>query len=245
MNLLVTAGGTVVPIDRVRSIGNSFTGRTGAKIALHAHARGHRVTLLTSHPDVVTKFGAPAAHEPRWLLKPYRTFNDLHHEMAEQLTTAGFDAVIHSAAVSDYRVAGVFAPDAGTAFRNGAWGGERALRMLDRSAGKVKSEDPELWLRLARTPKLIDLVRTEWRFTGVVVKFKLEVDGGDERLLEIAERSRVHSGSDLMVANTLDGVATCAFLGPVGGKYERVPRPELAARLIAAVEEKHRERTHG
>src|SRR5207247_2620406 len=40
MNLLVTAGGTVVPIDRVRFISNGFTGRTGAAIARAAFDRG-------------------------------------------------------------------------------------------------------------------------------------------------------------------------------------------------------------
>ena len=41
LNLLITAGGTIVPIDRVRCIANSFTGRTGASIAVRAHTRGH------------------------------------------------------------------------------------------------------------------------------------------------------------------------------------------------------------
>src|SRR5438034_5962598 len=46
MRILVTAGNTLVPIDRVRCITNIFTGRTGARIALHAQERGHDVTLL-------------------------------------------------------------------------------------------------------------------------------------------------------------------------------------------------------
>ena len=48
MRLLVTAGNTQVQIDRVRSITNIFTGKTGGRIALVAHAAGHSVTLLTS-----------------------------------------------------------------------------------------------------------------------------------------------------------------------------------------------------
>jgi phosphopantothenate---cysteine ligase (CTP) len=237
MNLLVTAGGTIVPIDHVRHISNGFTGRTGAKIALHAHVRGHRVTLLTSHPETLDTLPDAIPTDERWSVRRYRTYDDLHQEMAANLKSGGFDVVIHSAAVSDYRVAGVFAPAAGTAFRNGEW--------VDRSASKVKSDEPELWLRLVKTPKLIDLIRTEWNFRGVVVKFKLEVEVGDDRLIEIAERSRVHSDADLMVANTLDGAALCAHVGSVAGGYQRVSRPELAARLIDAIEQLHRERTHG
>jgi len=107
--------------------------------------------------------------------------------------------------------------------------------LVDRSAGKVKSDEPELWLRLVRAPKLIDLVRTPWGFAGVLVKFKLEVGVGEEQLLDVAERSRRHSAADLMVANTLEGADAWAYLGPINGAYERVARPELPARLVEAV----------
>src|SRR5437660_658416 len=112
MNLLVTAGNTQTPIDRVRCITNIFTGRTGASIALHAHRRGHTVTLLTSHPEAITE----AAPDERWTLCPYRTFDDLRDRMSEFVRSGGFDAVVHCAAVSDYVSAGVFAPAPGTSF---------------------------------------------------------------------------------------------------------------------------------
>src|SRR5262249_36970292 len=113
-----------------------------------------------------------------------------------------------------------------------------------RAAGKVKSDEPELWLRLTRSPKLVDRIRRDWRFRGVLVKFKLEVGVGDEQLLEIAERSRRQSEADLMVANTLEGAQSWAFLGPRKGSYRRVSRAELPAQLLAEVERLHRERAH-
>jgi len=58
MNILVTAGNTIVPIDRVRCITNVFTGRTGTQIAMCGYERGHNVTLLTSHPEVVAKLSS-------------------------------------------------------------------------------------------------------------------------------------------------------------------------------------------
>ena len=58
------------------------------------------------------------------------------------------------------------------------------------SAGKIKSDESELWMRLVRAPKLIDRVRDPWGFAGVLVKFKLEVGLTDEELLRVAERSR-------------------------------------------------------
>ncbi len=249
MNVLVTAGNTLVPIDRVRCLTNIFTGRTGAGIALHAHERGHTVTLLTSHPDTVRELTEdPPAPDERWRLERYRTFEDLQALM-QQHVRRSCDAVIHSAAVSDYRAAGVYAPAADTRFDpdSGAWRGGpgQAPRLLDRAAGKIKSDENELWLRLVRTPKLVDMVRADWGFGGVLVKFKLEVGVSEERLLEIAERSRQHSAADLMVANTLEGASDWAYLGPVGGAYQRVGRRDLVMQLLTEVERLHRERGHG
>jgi phosphopantothenoylcysteine synthetase/decarboxylase len=246
MNALVTAGNTRVLIDRVRCLTNTFTGRTGAQVALSAHERGHTVTLLTSHPDVVAELhGGPLISE-RWAVVPFRTFDELHDLMRGVIQPGGLDAVIHSAAVSDYLAGGVYAPDSQTRFdpSSGRWHGSPP-RLFDRAADKVKSDEPELWLRLVRGPKLIDRVRTDWGFGGVLVKFKLEVGIDDSRLLDVAERSRRHSSADLMVANTLEGSKSYAYLGPVDGDYQRVERHELAARVIAAVERLHAERSHG
>ena len=249
MNILVTAGNTQVPIDRVRCITNIFTGRTGARIALHAHGRGHDVTLLTSHPDVVDHLRGAAPPLPeRWRVQPYRTFDDLHRLLAAAVR-GGFDVVVHSAAVSDYRPAGIYRPADCTRFRaeDASWEstGGAPPALIDQAAGKVKSDAPELWLRLVRAPKLIDCVRRDWGFTGILVKFKLEVEVSEERLLEIAEQSRRHSEADLMVANTLEGAAAWAYLGPSGGGYDRVSRRDLDARLLDMVERLHQERAHG
>ncbi len=249
MNLLVTAGNTQVPIDRVRCITNVFTGRTGTRIALHAQQRGHRVTLLTSHPGVVDELHGPAQPTEGWRVRPYRTFDDLQRLLEAAVREGGLDGVIHSAAVSDYRAAGIYRPAGNTRFNAEAarWestdGGPPAL--ADQAAAKVKSDEPELWLRLVRAPKLIDCFRKDWGFRGLLVKFKLEVGVGDDRLLEIAERSRQHSAADLMVANTLEGASTWAYLGPLDGAYQRVARRDLEARLLDAVERLGRERGHG
>jgi phosphopantothenoylcysteine synthetase/decarboxylase len=242
MNVLVTAGNTRVHIDRVRCLTNVFTGRTGAGIALAAHERGHAVTLLTSHPEAVAGLcPQPDRLGERWKLAEYSTFEDLRGRMACLVAGGGFDALIHCAAVSDYLPAGVYAPAPGTHFEpgTGRWdaAGTTPPGLLDRRAGKVKSDEPELWLRLVRAPKLIDLVRTEWSFRGVLVKFKLEVGLSEAELLGIAERSRNHSAADLMVANTYEETGSWALLGPLEGGYEKVSRRELPGRLLAAIEQ--------
>src|SRR5581483_11156462 len=110
MNILVTAGNTQTPIDRVRCITNVFTGRTGAQIAARAHDRGHAVTLVTSHPEVAEAIStARPRDEASWRVRTYRTFEDLERHMAGLIAGGGLDVVIHCAAVNDYHVAGVFA----------------------------------------------------------------------------------------------------------------------------------------
>ncbi len=247
MNLLVTAGNTLAPIDRVRGLTNVFTGRTGAAVALHAHDRGHRVVLLTSRPEAVAALRTGAAEiAERWTQIRYSTFDELHHLMKKHVRDGGFDAVVHSAAISDYLPAGVYAPADGTRFfpDDGVWTGpaDEPPRLDDRAADKVKSDAPELWLRLVQAPKLIDHVRADWGFGGVLVKFKLEVGLDEKRLLELAESSRVFSGANLMVANTLEGAASHAYLGPLPDGYQYVRRADLPTRLLDAVEVLHGER---
>jgi phosphopantothenoylcysteine synthetase/decarboxylase len=231
MRLLITAGNTQAPIDRVRCITNIFTGRTGAAIAMEAARRGHHPHLLTSSPDAV---GGQAGVE----VTPYRTFHDLYRQMEAAVRGSSFDVVVHSAAVSDYLVEGVYSPTSTARFdpESRAWQGGPCHLVEQGTGGKVKSDEPEVWMRLRRAPKIIDQIRSPWGFSGALVKFKLEVGVTDQELLSIAERSRQHSGADLMVANCLEWAGERAYLGPHRGGYASVPRPDLPSRLLDAIE---------
>jgi phosphopantothenoylcysteine synthetase/decarboxylase len=247
MKVLVTAGNTLALIDKVRCITNIFTGRTGASIALGAYERGHAVTLLTSHPEAVAELSEakPLPGPDRWWLRRYRTFEDMRVHLADLVPSGGFDAVIHCASVSDYLAEGVYAPAEGTHFdaHTGVWASTgQAPAMVDRLAKKVRSEERELWVRLHRAPKLVDLIRSEWGYRGLLVKFKLEVGLTDEQLLDVAELARQRSQADLMVANTLEDASSHAFIGPLDPGYERVSRQELPGRLIEALEHRYKSR---
>jgi phosphopantothenate-cysteine ligase/phosphopantothenoylcysteine decarboxylase/phosphopantothenate--cysteine ligase len=188
MRILVTAGNTLVPVDRVRCLTNIFTGRTGAAIARAAHAKGHGVTLLTSHPETLSEEPTPA--DERWRLLRFATFDELHHLMRDEVQRGKLEAVIHTAAVADYLTGGVYSSAPGTHFspESLAWSGAP---------------------------------------------------------LTLAERSRQHSQADLMVANTLEGAGTWAFVGTTQFKYSKVPRRELAQSIVAAIESIHEARAHG
>src|SRR5437867_2072925 len=98
MRVLITAGNTIVPIDEVRCISNVFRGRTGTRIALEACRRGHRVHLLASDPDLVSRQEAQPPSPDRFSVQPYRTYEDLHQAMRQAIGQAAFDVLIHSAA---------------------------------------------------------------------------------------------------------------------------------------------------
>jgi len=222
--ILVTAGNTAVPIDKVRSITNIFGGKTGLVIAKYMASLGHEVTLLTSMRDV----------DQGELAKVIRfyTFDDLFCAMQDIIEPGEVDIVIHSAAVSDYRVTGTYSPVVSTDWEDG-----KVLVTLERldSSSKIGSEYPELYLKMEPTPKIIDQIRSPWGFTGKLVKFKLQVGMTDEDLKEIARKSRITSDADLIVANCMEWMGFRAFI--IGkDQEEMVNRSDLPASLARRLE---------
>lgn len=191
MKILVTAGSTIIPIDKVRIISNIFKGKTGTNIANHFASKGHDVTLITSSDPLINY----SNH-----VKHYRTYWELFDTMASLILNNDYDLIIHSAAVSDYEVKDVCIKDA-----------DGQLKAIDKSS-KVSSSYPELYLKMSPTPKIIDQIRSPWGFTGKLVKFKLQVGISDEELLEIAEKSRVASNADIIVANCLEWAHEKAYI---------------------------------
>lgn len=246
MRILVTAGNTQTPIDQVRCITNIFSGNTGALIAAVAQARKHEVTALTSNPDLVSEWGGVPGMGLR--LREYQTFDDLQTAMTEELQTVDYDAIIHVAAVSDFYLAGAYAPDGHSQFdaESKTWRTDQenyATRMVDIGTGKIKSSHPELWLRLLPTPKLVDRIRTDWGFRGVLVKFKLEVGVTEEELTAIGRKSRLQSQADILVANTLEGKNDWAQIIRADDSVQRVNRQQMPSELLREVEAIHAARS--
>jgi len=101
----------------------------------------------------------------------------------------------------------------------------------------VKSTHEAIAVLGERTEKIVDLFRSEWNHLGLLVKFKLEVGIEKDDLIRVGQASRVASGADYLVANTLEmveGAGAGAFLLSEAGD-EWVPRDELPARLVRLV----------
>lgn len=94
--VLVTAGGTTEPIDDIRSITNTSTGKTAAFIADQLIESGIEVHFLHAKNSVLPVNACAKS--------TYLTFNDLSNQLNQILKLYSFDAVLHLAAVSDYSV---------------------------------------------------------------------------------------------------------------------------------------------
>lgn len=97
--VIVTAGPTQEPIDPVRHISNTSSGKTGFALAEAARQRGAEVVLVTGP----THLPAP----PGVTCVPVRTAVQMRDAVREHFAAA--DVVIKSAAVSDFRPASVVA----------------------------------------------------------------------------------------------------------------------------------------
>ena len=181
MKVLFTSGGTEEPIDGVRRISNSSTGRTGAVLARYFADRGADVTLLRSE-RAVSPGGIPVTE------LTYTSYTDLRDALRNQLTNGDWDAVVHLAAVSDYTVDGVSVD--GTPFPPGG-------------PGKIAT-GRELIIKLKPTAKILDSLR-EWsrNKSVIVVGFKL-TDGADDAHAEAQVNALfARGGVDYVVHNNL------------------------------------------
>jgi phosphopantothenoylcysteine decarboxylase/phosphopantothenate--cysteine ligase len=93
LKVLVTAGGTREPIDSVRFIGNSSSGRMGFALAQAARARGAEVTLLAANVALDAPVGV-ARHD-------LATAAELQEACEREFPAC--DVLLMAAAVADFR----------------------------------------------------------------------------------------------------------------------------------------------
>jgi phosphopantothenoylcysteine decarboxylase/phosphopantothenate--cysteine ligase len=91
--VLVSAGGTREPIDAVRYVGNSSSGRMGFAVAEEAAARGAEVTVVCANVDLPRRAGIRYVEAP--------TAAALRDACLAEHAAA--DIVVMAAAVADYR----------------------------------------------------------------------------------------------------------------------------------------------
>ncbi len=233
MNIVVTGGGTIAPIDDVRRITNASTGRFSAEITeacldrgatvWHVHAptallpfdRSARVDLNADPANEAERIHALrdrfAASRGRLHLVPLAegTVADYARTLLAVFREAPIDVAFLAMAVSDFEPEPI--------------------------AGKIRSDSEDRVLRLRPTPKIIRSVR-DWAPSLFLVGFKLLSGSSTEDLIERAEASGRENRADLTVANDFrtvrDGRHTIHLVRP-GHPVETLgPDPHPAEGLV-------------
>jgi phosphopantothenoylcysteine decarboxylase/phosphopantothenate--cysteine ligase len=168
LRVLISAGGTREPLDPVRFLGNRSSGRQGVALAAAAAERGASVTLLAAHLEVTVPDGITVV--------PVQTAADL--DEAARAHAPQSDLVIMSAAVADYRPAGV-------------------------AEEKIKKESTgeRMTLELVRNPDILATLAAERHDGQVVVGFAAETAPDEDELVRIGRAKLERKGCDYLVLN--------------------------------------------
>ncbi|MFH1848437.1 MAG: phosphopantothenoylcysteine decarboxylase [Candidatus Omnitrophota bacterium] len=205
--ILITAGPVWVAIDEVRVISNISSGATGLAIAGDAAKSGIKVTLLLGPATV--------ACNPSKNIKiiRFKYYDELKALLRKALKNTRYDAVVHAAAVSDYRP-------------------------TKTSVGKIRSGKKKLNITLRPTEKLTRGIRA-FAPGAFLVIFKLEPSGSVRTLLDRSYRELKNSGADLVVANSLKDVTETGHIAYLMDRKMSTARvrtnKELAAALLKKI----------
>jgi phosphopantothenoylcysteine synthetase/decarboxylase len=178
---LITSGPTRAPIDAIRHIANTSTGRLGAFLGMEGLRRGAQVTFICGEGSARPETGKmTAAEQARLKTIPVITFDDLMRVFGQELSGQRYHVILHAMAVLDY------VPDV-----------PEKSSTIKMASGKAS------WLvKLVPTPKLIRMIK-RWDPRVFLVGFKLEVGASPEELIRAAHVCAQESGADLVVANEL------------------------------------------
>ncbi|HZZ58657.1 MAG TPA: bifunctional phosphopantothenoylcysteine decarboxylase/phosphopantothenate--cysteine ligase CoaBC [Opitutaceae bacterium] len=205
LRILVTSGGTSEPIDAVRVLTNTSTGRTGARIAEHFHRQGHEVTLLRAQN---AERGLATREET------FFTYGDLDRALTRLLGENDYDAVIHAAAVGDFGIEAIRVGDA----------------LVEPGSAKLDSGTAPV-LVLRRNRKLLDGLRALSRNSAIrIVAFKL-TSGSSPDLQPLAAAADLIVHNDAGERRSAE-VFPADLYWPDGRKWAHcATRSDLAVRL--------------
>ena len=212
--ILITAGPTWVPIDKVRVLSNIATGRTGALLAREVAAQGARATLL---------LGPCGEHNLNSSIRiiHFRFFNELRNALKRELKNNNYDIVIHSAAVSDFYPVRKKYPKE-KRLSNGVKPTYKLRAKL--SSNRVHS------FKLVPLEKLVVMIRHLTQKAKLVM-FKLETAVTDKTLIQRAKNEAGKINADLVVANRLNPYRAY-IIDKQGNQTSVKSRQQLAKKFI-------------
>jgi phosphopantothenate-cysteine ligase len=237
MNILITSGGTAEKIDAVRKITNSATGALGRLLADSFGGYDAVERVFYIHGENAARPKTPKA-EPI----PVSGVAELDAAVREILSVAEVHAIVHSMAVSDYRVRAVTTAErVAQAVWAGPRGTEAEIEASVRNAApldsgkKISSEEASLVLFLERAPKIIARLRT-LAPDAPLVGFKLLDGVPRETLLSAARGVMEKNDCFLVLANDAREITANGHVGYLldrAGAVTRYGTKEEIARGVA------------
>jgi phosphopantothenate-cysteine ligase len=196
VNILISAGGTREKIDSVRSITNTATGRLGCLIA----------ACFDKVPETKRIFyicgkDAPRPESAKAEITVIEDTADLERAVRELLQNHRVDAIIHSMAVSDYRVRTVTTPAriAEAARGSSLIDAFEHVPSLGQD-GKISSDENRLVIVMEPTPKIISLFHLLAPH-ALLVGFKLLDKVSREDLINAASKLLEKNRCTFVLAN--------------------------------------------
>jgi phosphopantothenoylcysteine decarboxylase / phosphopantothenate---cysteine ligase len=220
LNVLVTAGGTREPIDSVRFLGNSSSGRMGFALAQAASARGARVTLVAANVALAPPPGVPC--------RGVVTAAELRQACEEEFPTC--DVLLMAAAVADFRPA---APAKGKIKKSGRERLELELEPTDDVLAGLASErrDGQTLVGFAAEhgARAIEHAREKLAAKGLDAIVVNDISRADIGFDVDANEVTILTAAGALVAPAADGRSDGSGASPALGDGVPVPRASKAA----------------
>lgn len=219
--IIITAGPTNERIDDVMAITNMSTGQLSATIA----------NTILGTPATNTATERIYYLSPKLAVKPMPCFinnetvkpitvtdaESLKRTLAHLLTSESIDAVIHTAAVGDYRARySIRAEDLVEEImdrqaEHGPLDKQQLMKIFENprgaadDSGKMSSYEPHLMTMMELTPKVIGCIK-ELSPRTLLIGCKLLDGVTEEHLLEVATKLLYKNKADLIIANDLHNI---------------------------------------
>ena len=243
MNVMITAGGTVEKIDSVRSISNFSTGKLGSLTAdsFSALPDVKEIYYLCGKTSILPK-------SDKAKIIYVDTVESLEKTVTDILCSVDIDIIIHSMAVSDYRVKSVISlSDVISSLASGKDGEDittlfnKALREKNSgntsSGNKISSDIEDLLLVMEKTPKVISLFQ-KLSPKSVLVGFKLLNAVSLETLIDTGFRILQENKCCFVLANDLSEISDTTHIGYLidsNKNYQRFcTKQDIADAIVSA-----------
>lgn len=240
--VLITAGGTVEPIDGVRGITNFSGGGLGAMIA--ETLTDSKVFLIKGKKSVM-----PKNITPNMTIIETTDTKSVQEAIESVMNSNQVDYFIHAMAISDYTVDKVVSVEEliDSIDENSTYSKNDIINLLKNppfiaNRNKVSSTIKQPLIYLKQTPKIIATIKEKWPSVKLI-GFKLLNGVSKEELIGVAMNSLKKTNAEYIVANDLTSISKTthkAYIVNSNGVLLETPTKEdLAIALKAIVANNH------